>query len=88
MAILDDNIAGSLRLTGKVILKDLLDTSGVSSLRIERSARHVRNHGVSTRLGALVGHGTPRVITRSGLREPYITTVSTEVPRFNSSGNI
>ena len=88
MAVLNDNIAGSLRFAGKVILKDLLDTSSVSGLRIERSTRHVRNHGVSTRLGALVGHSAPRVITRSGLREPYVTTVSAEVTRFKSSSNI
>jgi hypothetical protein len=88
MTVLDDNVAGPLGFAGKVILEDLLGTSGVSGLGIERGTRHVRNHGVSNTLLALVGHGAPGVIARSGLGEPHITTVSTELARFDSSGNI
>jgi hypothetical protein len=66
-----------LRLSGKVILEDRPGTSRVASLRIERSARVVRNHSISSTERVL--HGAPGVIPRCGLHVPHITRVSVQL---------
>lgn len=83
----NDNITWSLFLALEVVFKDLLDTRGVSGLGIESSTGHMWDHCVSTG-AALVLHGAPGVILGSGLREPDITAVSTEMARFNCLSNI
>lgn len=77
VTIFNDDIRWSLRLAGKVILEDGLDTSGISGLSIKSSTRHMWDHGISSTV--LVAHSAPRVILGSGLREPHITTVTTEL---------
>lgn len=73
-------------LAGKVAGKNSLGTGGVTGLSIDRGTGHVRNHGVSTSPWVL--GVTERVVLGSGLREPDITTVTTEVTRLESIGNI
>ena len=46
----------------------------------------MRNHGVSTAPGAL--DVTERVVLGSGLREPDVTTVASQVTRLDGLGDI
>lgn len=75
---LDDNVRRVLGLIVEVVVKDCLDTSSVSGLGIKSSTGHMRNHCVTASL-SLVLHCTPWVVLWSGLREPHITTVTTEL---------
>lgn len=55
-------------------------------LGVDRSTGHVGNHGVASTPGVL--GVAERVVLGRGLREPDITTVSTEVARLESIGNV
>lgn len=71
----------------EVRVEDSLGTSGVSLLSIDRGTGHVRNGCVSATPGA-VGSGTERVVLWCGLDVPDITTVTTELARLESLGNV
>lgn len=73
-------------LASEVAGKNSLGTIGVTLLGIERSTRHVRNHGVTATEGVL--GSAQDVVARGGLGEPDITTVAGEVTRLEGSGDI
>lgn len=70
----------------EVAVQDLLGTLGVPDLGVDRGTGHVGNHGVATAPGAL--DVTKRVVLGSGLREPDITTVASQVTRLDGLGDI
>jgi hypothetical protein len=72
--------------TREVRVDDSLGTVGVSDLSIQRSTGHVRNHGVTTT--PVVLGVSQRVLLGSGLVVPDITTVTGEVARLESSGDV
>ena len=63
--------------TREIAVENILGALGVTDLRIDGGAGHMRNHGVTTAPGAL--HVTERVVLGSGLREPNVTTVASQV---------
>lgn len=71
----------------EVRIKDSLGTGSISGLSIDRGTRHVRNGGVTAAPGGVRG-GTERVVLRSGLDVPDVTTVTTELTRLESGSNI
>jgi hypothetical protein len=73
-------------LSTQVRLEDRLGSIGVSLLGIEGGPRHVWHHGVATTKGVLcIAEG---VVLRSGLGEPDITPIATEVTRLEGVGYI
>ncbi len=73
-------------LAGEIAFDDSLGAVGVALLGVERGTRHVGDHGVAAVPGVL--GGAQRVIRGSGLREPDIATVSSEVTALQSLGNV
>jgi len=69
----------------QVVINDLLDTIGVSGLGIESCARVVRYHPVTTTQGVL--HGSPGVISGSGLDVPDVPRVSIEFTALDGRGD-
>ena len=66
-----------IMLATQITLQDRLGAIGISLLRIERCARHVRDHGVSAAEGVL---GVAEdVVFWCGLREPDVSSVAAEV---------
>ena len=72
--------------TREVAVENVLGTLGITDLSIDRSTRHVRNHGVTATPGTL--NVTERVVLGSGLREPDVTTVSAQVTALDGLGDI
>lgn len=70
----------------EVTVQDLLGTLGVPDLSVDGGTGHVGNHGVATAPGAL--DITERVVLGSGLREPDVTTVASQVTRLDGLGDI
>ena len=60
----------------KIVLKNVLDTDGIPSLRVKSRARVVWHHSVSTSIDVL--HRTPNMIFGSGLNVPNISSISAE----------
>ena len=58
-------------------LQNLPHTCCIACLSWEGSSRYVRCHGI-------VGHATPRVISRRGLWEPHIASITCQLPRLTS----
>lgn len=73
-------------LAGQVGLQDSLGAVGVALLGIERSARHVGDHGVAATEGVL--GVAQRVVLGRGLREPHVTTVAAELAGLEGVGDI
>ncbi len=71
---------------GKVRLEDVLSAFGVTLLRIDRGAGHVRNHGVPAAEGVL--GVTERVVLWCGLREPHITTIAAKMTGLQRVSNV
>jgi hypothetical protein len=83
----DNQVLRAVILTaGKVAVQNVLGTVGVADLSIDGSTGHVGNHGVTAAPGVL--GVAERVVLRSGLGEPDITTVSAEVAGLKGLGNI
>lgn len=84
----DDNqvLGAVVVLAGQVRLEDSLGTVGVTLLGIERSSRHVGDHGIATTEGVL---GVAQdVVLGGGLREPHVTTVAAELARLEGVGDV
>lgn len=73
-------------LAGEITCEDGLGAVGVALLRVERGARHVRDHGVAAAPGVL--GVAQRVVVGGGLREPDVTTVTSEVTGLQSIGDV
>jgi hypothetical protein len=86
VSTLNDNVRWDLRMAGEEALEDVLDTSSISGLGIEGRAGHVGNHSISSSTDIL--HIAPSMITGSGLGEPDITSVSTQLTRLEGRSNI
>jgi len=74
-------------LAAEVGLEDGFGAGSVTLLGVDRSTRHVGNHGVSAAPAAVAG-GTERVVLRCRLREPDIATVAAELTGLESLGDI
>lgn len=72
--------------TREVAVQDLLGALGVPDLGIDRGTGHVGNHGVAAAPGAL--HVAERVVLGSGLGEPDVTTVASQVTGLDGVGNV
>lgn len=73
-------------LASEVRLEDSLGTISVALLGVERSSRHVRDHGVATTEGVL---GVAQdVVLGGGLREPHVTTVAAELAGLEGVGDV
>lgn len=84
---MDDKVLRPVvKLAAKVALQDGLGTISVALLGVERSTRHVRDHGIATTEGVL--GIAERMVLGGGLGEPDITTVSAEVTSLESLGNV
>ena len=70
----------------EVAVEDVLGALGITDLSINRSTRHVRNHGVTTAPWVL--GVAQRVVLGRGLGEPHVTTVSAEVTALEGLGNV
>jgi hypothetical protein len=83
----NNQILGSVVvLSAQVALQDALGAVGISLLGVERSTRHVGNHGVSATEGVL--GVAERVVFGCWLREPDVTTVATEVAGGEGLSNV
>ena len=74
----DDNVLWFLRGARKVVVDDALRSLSIARLRVESSARVVRDHAVTTTNGVL--HVPPWVILGGRLDIPDITRVSRQLP--------
>lgn len=70
----------------EVAVENVLGALGITDLSIDRSTRHVRNHGVTATPGPF--NVTERVVLGSRLREPNVTTVSAQVTALDGFGDI
>ena len=78
VAIVNDEVLWAVVvLATKVTLKNSLCAVGITLLGIERSARHVRDHGVAA-TERVLGRAQ-RVVTMRGLGEPDVTAVTGEI---------
>lgn len=88
ITLVDDQVEGVVVVAAREVrVKNGLGASSVSLLGINRGTRHVRNHGVTTSPGA-VGSSAERVVLGGGLVVPDVTTVTTELARLESLGNV
>lgn len=71
---------------GVIRVEDILRALGITDLSIDRAAGHMRNHGVSTAPWTL--DITERVVLWCGLREPNITTITTEMARLDGLSDV
>lgn len=69
-----------------VRVEDILRALGITDLSIDRATGHMRDHGVSTAPWAL--DIAERVVLWCGLREPNITTITTELARLDGFGDV
>ena len=74
-------------LAAEVRLEDVLHTGGVALLRIDRGTRHVWHGGVASAPSGVLGV-TQRVFLWSGLWEPHITSIATELAALESLSNV
>lgn len=79
----NDDVCRIFRFSVQVVVKDLLDTGGVSDLGVESGARIVRYHPITTTQRVL--HGPPGMIARSRLDVPDIPGVPVELTGLNGS---
>lgn len=87
ISLVDNQVLGAVvMLAGQVALKNGLGAIGIALLRVQRGARHVRNHGVAAAKGVL--GSSQGVVTGSGLGEPDITTIAGEVAGLESRGHV
>lgn len=87
VTLVDDQILRAVVLTAReVAVEDSLGTVGVTDLSVNGGTRHVGDHGVTAAPGVL--GVAQRVVLGSGLGEPDITTVATEVARLEGLGDI
>lgn len=87
VSLVDDEVLGTVVVSaGEVAVEDGKGTVGVALLGVEGGTGHVGHHGVSTTEGVL--GVAQRVVLGGGLREPDITTVSTEVAGLEGGGDI
>lgn len=87
VALVDNEVLGPVvLLAGEEAGKDGLGAVGVALLGVQRSTRHVRDHGVAATEGVLAG--AQRVFGGSGLREPDVTTVAGEVAGLDGLGDV
>lgn len=70
----------------EVAVQNVLGTLGVTDLGVDGGTRHVRDHGVAAAPGAL--DVTERVVLGSGLREPDVTTVASQVAGLDGFGDV
>jgi hypothetical protein len=88
VTLMDDQVLRPVVLaTAPVRVQDVLDTSGVALLGIDRGTGHVRNSGVATTPVGVLGVAE-RVVLGSWLREPNITAVTTELAVLERLGDI
>lgn len=87
VTLVDNQILRAVVLTaGEVRVQDVLGALGVADLGIDGGTGHVGDHGVTTAPGVL--GVAERVVLGSGLGEPDVTTVSAEVARLQSLGDV
>lgn len=79
-------LSAVVMLAGEVAGENSLGAIGVTLLGIEGGTGHVRNHGVAATEGVL--SSAEDVVTRSGLGEPDVTTVTGEVAGLEGSGDV
>lgn len=70
----------------EVAIQDGLGALGIANLGINGATRHVRNHGVATTPWVL--GITERVVFGSGLREPNVSSVASQLARLEGLGDI
>ena len=75
LSILGDQIFCSNGPLLKVALQDLLDARSISGLSRKGGSRGVRRHGMPR-------HGPPGMVLGSWLRKPHVTSISSELARF------
>lgn len=80
----DEILRAVVVLSGEVTSENRLGAIRVALLRIERRARHVRDHGVATAKG--VFDSTQGVFRRGGLGEPHIASVAGKMAGLEGSG--
>jgi hypothetical protein len=87
LAPLHNQILGSIiMLATQITLQNRLRAIGISLLRIQTRAGHVRDHGVSASEWVLgVAEG---MIFGCGLREPDVASVAAEVARLEGLGDV
>lgn len=90
LAVLDNDVFGQLRLTRPNVVQDVLSASRVALLGIERGARDVRSHRVTTTKLRVphVAHSAPGVVSRGWLGERHITTVAIELAASKGIRNV
>lgn len=86
LANADNDISGFLGLVCQIVLEDLLGAVRVARLGVERGARVVRHHSVSTAEGVL---GRPQdVVLGRGLHVPDVTSVAGELTARERGGDV
>lgn len=71
---------------GEVALEDSLGTVGIADLGVNRGTGHVRHHSIATAPRVL--SIAERVVLRSGLGEPDVTAVASQLTRLDGFGNV
>ena len=87
VSVFDNQIFWSIIVSSREVrFKDILRTPCITCLGINRCARHVRNHGIPA-VHSILGVAK-RVVFGGWLWEPDVASVTTEVARLESLGNI
>ena len=87
VSVFDNQIFRSVIMSSREVrFKNILRTPCITCLGINRCARHVRNHGIPA-LHGILGIAK-RVVFGCWLWEPDVASVTTEVARLKSFGNI
>lgn len=87
ITLVDNKILGTVVLLAREVAgENSLGAVGVALLSVERGTRHVGDHGVAAAEGVL--GSAQGVVLGSGLGEPDITTVASEVARLEGLGNV
>ena len=88
VTLVNNQVLRSVVLTAaEVLLQNVLDTCSVSGLGVNRCTGHVRNSCVATTPGGVRGV-SEWVVLWSWLWKPHITTVTTELTRLESLGDV
>lgn len=87
LSLVHNQVLGAVVMAAtEVALQDTLDTVGIAHLSVERRTGHVRHHGVAAAPWVL---GVAKwVVLGRRLREPHVTTVSTQVAALQRLGNV
>lgn len=90
VATVDNKVFGPVVVAAaEVGVENGLSAGGVALLGVEGSTRHVRHGRVAGAAApVLVGGGAERVVLGSGLGEPDVTTVATELTGGESLGDV